>query len=228
MVVHPYAYLVGDAIFVVVWLFLFLLRKDLRKEMLTMSVVGSIFAPLALIYLPDYWYPDHLLGNFPLGIEDYVFAGSIAGIGAVAYEAIFGRVHTLCECRKKDPRRLLGITGAAVVILLLLTLMFRLNSIYSSYVAFLLIFVYIMWLRRDLFWQAMASGVAVALVMLFFYQIWIYMYPGIIQHWWKLESISGILVLGVPLEEIIWGFSWGIVGGTVYEFARGIRAVRPT
>ncbi len=227
MVNHPYAYLVGNAIFVLVWLLLFLVRKDLRREMLIMSVIGSVFAPLALIYLPDYWYPDHILGSFPLGIEDYVFAFSIAGIGAVAYEAVAGRVHTLCECRRQDPKRLLGIIGAAAVILLLLTLVFRLNSIYSNYMAFLLIFAYIVWRRRDLFWQAMASGVAVALVMLFFYQVWIFMYPGIIQHWWKLENISGILVLGVPLEEIVWGFSWGIAGGAVYEFARGIRTVKP-
>ena len=226
MIGHSYAYLVGDAIFVVIWLFLFLLRKDLRREMLTMSAVGSIFAPLALIYLPDYWSPAHIFGNFPLGIEDYIFAGSIAGIGAVIYEAVVGRVHTLCECRKQDPRWLLSITGVAVAILLFFTLVLRLNSIYSSYVAFLLIFAYIIWRRRDLFWQAMASGMAVALVMMIFYQIWIFMYPDIIHHWWKLENISGIFILGVPLEEIIWGFSWGIVGGTIYEFAVGISAVR--
>ena len=67
----------------------------------------------------------------------------------------------------------------------------------------------------------MISGLSVGILMFLFYKIWIALYPNIIQHWWKLENISGILILGVPLEEIIWGFSWGIVGGTIYEFVRG-------
>ncbi|HEB01465.1 MAG TPA: hypothetical protein ENI16_00515 [Candidatus Portnoybacteria bacterium] len=222
--IHPYAYLVGSFIFLVVWLFLFLIRKDLRKEMLILSFIGGALFPLALIYLPDYWYPDHILGSYLLGIEDYIFAFAIAGIGAVAYEVVFGKTHTLCECRKQSPKRILSIAIVSIIILLSLTFIFKMNSIYSSFVAFLLIFAYIMYFRRDLFWQAILSGFLVAGLMLLFYQIWILMYPNIIQHWWKLENISGILILGVPLEEIIWGFNWGIVGGTIYEFARGVNS----
>jgi hypothetical protein len=88
---HPYAYLVGNLIFALAWLILFLARKDLRREMLTLSFIGSIFFPLALIYLPDYWYPDHIGGNYLIGIEDFLFAFLIAGIGAVLYEVIFGK-----------------------------------------------------------------------------------------------------------------------------------------
>ena len=88
--------------------------------------------------------------------------------------------------------------------------------------SFLIIFAYIIYFRRDLLWQAIFSGFSVGLLMLFFYQIWIRMYPGIIEHWWALQNISGILIFGAPLEEIIWGFTWGLVGGTIYEFTRGI------
>ncbi|MEK7596006.1 MAG: lycopene cyclase domain-containing protein [Patescibacteria group bacterium] len=219
---HPYAYLIGDLFFLAVWVALFFARKDLRREMLIMSVVGSLFAPLAFIYLPDYWYPDHIIGNSPIGIEDFLFAFVIAGIGATLYESIFGKTHALCECRKRGPRGILTIVIIASAVLIALPLFFGLNSIYSSYIAFGIIFVFIMYFRRDLLAQSLMSGALVTLLMLLFYQVWIVLYPGIIQHWWKLENISGILILGTPLEELVWGFSWGIVGGAVYEFARGV------
>ncbi|OGY67929.1 MAG: hypothetical protein A3I24_02060, partial [Candidatus Harrisonbacteria bacterium RIFCSPLOWO2_02_FULL_41_13b] len=183
---HFYAYLVGDAIFIVIWLVLFFARKDLRREMLIMSVIGSFFSPLALIFLPDYWYPDHILGNYHLGIEDYLFAFAIAGIGSVIYEAVFGKIHTLYECRKCGQKDLLIIVLAAVAILLVLTFVFNLNSIYSNYVAFLAIFLFIMLYRRDLLWQSLISGFMVGFLMFFFYQVWVAVYPGIIQHWWRL------------------------------------------
>jgi len=219
--IHPYAYLIGGIIFLAIWLALFIIRKDLRRQMLVMSLIGSIFTPIALVFLPDYWYPEHILGSF-LGIEDYLFAFAIAGIGSVIYEATAGKTHTLCDCRKRSQKDLLIIALGAVAILLVLTFAFDLNSIYSNYVAFFAIFGFIIFFRRDLLWQSLMSGFMVGLLMFFFYQIWIAIYPGIIEHWWKLENISGILVLGVPLEEIVWGFSWGIAGGSLYEFMRGV------
>ena len=219
--IHPYAYLIGDAIFALGWLAIFLLRRDLRRELIVMSVVGAVFAPFAFIYLPDYWYPDHVLGH-PLGIEDFIFAFSIAGIGGTLYETLARKSHTICECRKRNILGLAAIIFFAVATLIGLTVIFGLNSIYSSYIAFLVIFSYIMYFRRDLFWQSIASGATVGALMFLFYLVWIYIYPDIIQHWWKLENISGILVFGAPLEEIVWGFSWGIVGGVLYEFGRGL------
>lgn len=222
---HPYAYLVGDALFGAVWLVLFLWRKDLRRELITMSAVGGLLAPGALIYLPDYWNPDHIIGPSPLGVEDFLFAFFISGIGGVLYEAVVGKVHTLCECRRVSRRRIIGIIAAALLTLAVFVFGFKMNSIYANYLAFGVLFAYIIYFRLDLLWQSLASGVAVALLMFFFYQVWIALYPGIIEHWWQLENLSGALIVGVPLEEILWGFSWGIAGGALYEYARGISSI---
>jgi len=222
---HPYAYLIGNLIFGLFWFVLFLLRKDLRREMLTMSLIGGSLFPLALIYLPDYWNPEYIVDGLVLGIEDFLFAFFIAGIGATIYETLFRKTHSLCACRKMNPKRLISIIIVAITTLLGLTFIFKLNSIYSSYVAFLVIFAYMVYFRRDLFWQAIISGFSVGLIMFVFYQIWIGIYPGIIEHWWKLQNISGILVFGTPLEEILWGFTWGLVGGVIYEFSMGISKI---
>lgn len=221
---YSYAYLIGDLIFLVVWLVLFLIRKDLRKEMLIMSSMSGILFPLNLIYLPDYWYPEHIATPFGLmvGLEDFLFAFAIGGIGAVLYEAILGKTHTFCECRKRNPRELMSIILISLAVLFLLTFAFKLNSMYSSYVSLFIVFSYIVFFRKDLFRQAILSGLFVSALMFVFYQLWIRLYPGIIEHWWKLQNISGILIFETPLEEIIWGFAWGLVGGVIYEFARGI------
>ena len=216
-----YAYLVGVGIFSVIWFILFWFRKDLRREILSLSIIGGLLFPLALIFLPDYWNPEHIFSNL-LGIEDFLFAFTIAGIGAVLYEIIFKKIHTLCECRKKDPRSLLIIAIIAIFIFASLTFVFGVNSIYANYAAFLSIFFYFIYFRRDLFWQAIFSGVLVSILMFIFYQIWTRIYPGIIDKWWQLQNISGILIFGVPLEELMWGFTWGLVGGIAYEFMRGI------
>lgn len=219
---HQFAYLVGSIIFLAVWLVFFFWRKELRREMLVMSFIAGFFTPLALIFLPDYWNPEHIAGKYPLGIEDYLFAFAIGGIAAVIYEATAGKTHTLCECRKRNPIDVAIIAVAAAVIMIIFTAIFGLNSIYSNYLSFLAIFGFVIYFRRDLLVQALMSGLMVGGLMFLFYQVWIWIYPGIIQHWWKLENISGILILGVPLEEILWGFGWGIAGGSIYEFARGM------
>ncbi len=219
---HSSAYLVGTILFAAVWLWLFIARRDLRREILTMSVIGSLFTPLALIYLPDYWYPEHIIGH-PLGIEDFLFAFFIAGIGGVLYEVIFGTAHVMRAYRARGSRGILAVSVVAAAVLVGLSLIFGLNSIYSSYIAFAVIFFYILWFRRDLLVPSLINGALVGLLMFLFYQVWIALYPGVIQHWWMLKNISGILIAGVPLEEIVWGFSWGIVGGSAYEFVRGMR-----
>jgi hypothetical protein len=78
------AYLVGSLIFGVVWAVLFTLRKDLRREMLSLSLLAGIMGPLSEhFYLQDYWQPEYWLPGF-LRIEDFL-AGFFLGIGGRAF-----------------------------------------------------------------------------------------------------------------------------------------------
>ncbi|KKQ91174.1 MAG: hypothetical protein UT16_C0022G0002 [Candidatus Azambacteria bacterium GW2011_GWA2_39_10] len=48
-------------------------RRDLRKEMLTMSFVVAPMGPLSeFFYLRDYWQPE-LFNGWSIGIEDLIF-----------------------------------------------------------------------------------------------------------------------------------------------------------
>lgn len=43
------------------------------------------------------------------------------------------------------------------------------------------------------------------------------LYPSYVEQVWTLEAISGILILGVPLEELLFAFSFGFLWSSVYE-----------
>jgi hypothetical protein len=40
-----------------------------------------------------------------------------------------------------------------------------------------------------------------------------------VQEVWNLEAISGILILGVPLEELMFAYTFGMMWSSVYEHA---------
>jgi len=49
---NQFAYLFGDLLFLIIWLVLFIYRKDLRKEMMYMGVFVGLAGALA----EKYWY----------------------------------------------------------------------------------------------------------------------------------------------------------------------------
>lgn len=57
------------------------------------------------------------------------------------------------------------------------------NSIYISTMGFLLIGIFILLLRHDLFKDALFSGIFVGVLMLIFYLIFCNIFDGIIQKW---------------------------------------------
>ncbi len=50
------------------------------------------------------------------------------------------------------------------------------------------------------------------------YSIMLAIYPRIISDWWYLQNLSGVLFLGIPLEEIIWFGLFGLFFGPMAEF----------
>ena len=97
------------------------------------------------------------------------------------------------------------------------------NSIYVSILGFLIIGASVIFFRHDLLKDALFSGLLVGGIMFLFYLIFGVVFDGLVQKWWLLKNISGILVFGAPLEELMWGFGWGFVAGPAYEFINGLR-----
>ncbi len=220
-----YAYIVGVIVIMApFWGILFWLRKDLRQQMLTMSLLFVPFGPISeVLYLRDYWQPQYIFGSsFPL--EDMLFAFFIAGLAAVAYEIIFTRT---CSRRTEKAHKWLAllIASLSMIIIILGSILFQFNSIYVTSLAALFVGFSIIFIRHDLFRNAIVSGLLVGVFMLLAYLLFLLVFPDAITKWWMLKNISGILVLGIPVEELLWGFSWGFSAGPLYEFINGMRRV---
>lgn len=215
---YQFTYITAVFIVAIVWLLLFL-NKPYRKEMLVMSFVFAPYAILDLIFIRDYWNPLTFLGG-KFGIETFLFAFFIGGIASVIYEE-FRRAKLVRSIR--EPGWILFGFGSILLVTFLGVIYSGLNSIYALFAVYIFGALFIANERSDLISDMLGSALTFGLLSFFLYLVWIALFPGVIQSWWKLENISGILVFGVPLEEILFAFGFGMVAGPLYELWQGYR-----
>lgn len=220
MISYQYSYLIGNLITLLIWIVLFLYKKKLRKEMLIMSILVTPLGPISeFFYFRDYWNPSLLFNIFGFGIEDLIFAFAVGGIASVIYEDIF-----IKKMKKTTPVKLpffIFWLLSGIIVFIFLNLVLKINSMHASPIAFLFSGIIILFKRKDLIKNAFLSGLLVALIVFFAYVIFLQIFPSFFNKFWQLENIFGIYVLGIPIEELIWGFSWGFLAGPFYEFWKG-------
>jgi hypothetical protein len=51
----------------------------------------------------------------------------------------------------------------------------------------------------------------------FFFLVFNIAYPYAVKSFWDLSALSGILILGIPIEELIFAFSFGLMWSSLYE-----------
>lgn len=218
---NNFAYLAAILLLLVVWFFL-LLKKPYRREMIVMSAIFTPFALLDFWFLRDYWSPETFLGT-KFGLETFLFSFLIGGIAAVVYEEFrgFNLVKSL-----RQPTWVL--TGSALILLLnfLALKIVGVNSMYFLYGVFLAAAIFILVQRRDLLMDVVGSGLLFGLLGFVLYLIYLTLFPNIIQQWWNLKNLSGILVFGIPLEELLFAFGFGMVAGPMYEVWQGYRLAK--
>ena len=98
-----FSYLIGVLMYLPVWFCLYLHRKDLRREILTMGVLVALGAVYheSFIWTRDWWRPETITGTL-VGIEDVLFGFLAGGIIASIYEEIFKEELTAVRGKKKE------------------------------------------------------------------------------------------------------------------------------
>ncbi|RJQ36043.1 hypothetical protein C4559_05575 [Candidatus Microgenomates bacterium] len=225
MLSYQYTYLLANIfIFILFWLPLFFFRKDLRHKMLLLSILIGFFGPLSeLWYLQDYWKPLTIT-NTSIGIEDYFFGFLIGGIGTVFYEEIFGKRFSNRHKRKHNWALIfVFISGLSFLIFNLLFFFLKINSIYASVITFIILALTMILFRKDLWLDAVMSGVLCSFILLICYLLLLTIYPEMFIKMWHLKNLSGLFINKIPIEEILWAFGWGMIAGPMYEFYAGIK-----
>jgi hypothetical protein len=221
--VSPYAYLALSSSLFVAWFILYGSRPDLRSQILRISL-GTM--PLGLtepLFVPAYWNPPTLLDlarRTGFDLESLLFSFAIGGIVFAAYDALTGTAPAgITRAERHDPRHryhLAAVLVAPAVFLLLLAIR-NLNPIYGAALGLVAGFVATLYCRPDLWAKMLVSGALFLLVYFVVFAAFNLVFPGYVAAVWNLPGLSGTFVAGVPLEELMFAFTFGLYWSGVYE-----------
>ena len=219
---YAYGYLIGALVYAAVWAVLFWRRPDLQREMAVMGGLMALYAVPheALLYTRDWWHPPTITGT-RVGVEDLLYAIGNGGVLAVIC-AIALRRRTVPDAPLPPlGARLLPYAVNALVPPFLVVV--GLHSFVASGVGALLALALVLRARPDLAGVAVGSALIGTLVALPVYWLIEALLPGFIAYVWYLDRLSGVLVTGIPVEDLLWYLYTAALCGTYYKFASGRR-----
>ncbi len=223
------SFLIVSLVFFVIWLAILFFSHETRREQIIMSIVGAIMAPgIILVVAEDYRniVSDQIA---VLGIEDLIFSFALFGIAAVIYQVLLGKhLHKMRGERVKIKHpvthlitHLILVLGLWAFISLLLIHVFSLASIQALIVGGALIGTYIIADRHDLLFNALVSGLMLAILLFIVEQFFfVRLHPVDAAMFWQWNAVSKFVIGGVPLEELIWAATIGFAIGPLYEWLK--------
>lgn len=218
-----YLYLSWTLVFLLIWGVFFLIRKDLRIEMLFISTlfgVGGILSQQT--HIQDWWQPITITGT-PLGIEDFLIGFAIGGIASVVYAVVYRKKYTISVARVSLKRSYAFLAGFAMLFLGLFYLA-GVSSFYAAITAYSAGIVFMFFARPDLIRMSVVSGMLMVLLGSITYYLLFLPYPNYVREFWYLpEAWYATLVFGVPLGEYLWYFLTGAFIGPLFEFIENIK-----
>jgi len=222
MIPDQYVWFSWASAFLLPWIALYLVFPAHRRTMLWASLFTAPFGLTEPLFVPAYWNPPSLFDlarRTGFDVESLIFTFAIGGVAAVLYSTLTRRgTEPLPASEKRRPlhRHHYQALAAPFVAFPVLYL-FPWNPIYPGIVAMLIGAVATIACRPDLKTKTWVGG----LLFLGYYVVFLlgleWSAPGYIERVWNLAALSGVLVLGMPLEELLFAFAFGLYWSGVYE-----------
>ncbi len=217
-----YVWLIWSGAFLIPWAVLYFFKPGFRQKILRVSLATSLLGLSEPIFVPEYWNPPSLFDlaqRTGFDIESLVFCFAIGGIGAVMYNALtgsgIGKVPHEERHNGRHRWHRLAITAPFLVFPVLYFLPW--NPIYPGIVAMALGGIANVLCRPDLLRNTLVGGGLFMSLYAIFMLLLIFFAPGYIERVWNLPAISGVLLAGIPLEELAFGFAFGLYWAGIYE-----------
>ncbi|MDO8563606.1 MAG: lycopene cyclase domain-containing protein [Nanoarchaeota archaeon] len=171
--------------------------------------------------VPYYWDPHTLfnLARFTgmFGIEDIIFLFAIGIVVTGVYECLYGKKIIL----KKSYRPHLIALIVSFLSFFILAYFLKSNLIYPYIISTLLGAVSIYLERPDLIKHSLIGGVSFVISYAIFFLIFLIIFPDFIKEVYHVENLSGIIIAGLPFEEYLYAFTFGLMWAPLYEYAHG-------
>ena len=217
-----YVWLVWSSVFLVPWIALYLSYPLLRTVMWRTSAATSLFGLSEPMFVPEYWNPPSLFElaqRTGFDIESIIFSFAIGGIGATLYNVLSGtHLEPVVLSQRREPLHRFHALGLLTVGVTFLPLAFLpWNVIYAVIVSLVVGSVASVICRPHLARATLVGGALfLGLYALFMLGLVVFT-PGYIPQVWNLGELSGLLVVGIPLEELLFGAAFGMYWSSVYE-----------
>jgi len=175
------------------------------------------------LFVPEYWFPPSLFDladKTSFDIESLIFSFAIGGIGTVLYNLIFKR--SLTEIphteRSHQKHRLHNyILLVPIIIFLALALITSLNHIYCGIIGLFVGGLATLYCRPDLKGKIWLGGILFTILYFIYFGSILVFYPQYVDLYWNLDNLTHILLLGIPLEELLFAFTFGMYWSGLYE-----------
>ncbi len=219
---YHYVWLAWSVAFLVPWAVIYLVNARHRKVIWRTSLVTALFGLTEPIFVPSYWNPPSLFElaqRTRFDLESLIFSFAIGGIGCAIYETLTKRnLAPVGAAEKRSARHRLHRWALLAPLFLFVPLYFLpWNSIYPSLVSLLIGAIASVICRPDLLRKTLLGGLLFFGFYAHFMLGLLWSAPGYIEQVWNLRALSGILIAGIPLEELLFGIAFGMYWTSVYE-----------
>lgn len=231
MISDQYVWFTWASAFLLPWAALYLAFPMHRKTMIWASAFTAPFGLTEPLFVPEYWNPPSLFdlaARTGFDLESLIFTFGIGGVAAVLY-SLFTRRGTrpVTADEKRQPLHRHHYKAlAAPFIAFPLLYFFPWNPIYPGIVAMLVGAATTIACRPDLKTKTWIGG----LLFLGYYVVFLrgleWTAPGYVERVWNLDALSGVVLGGMPLEELAWAIAFGLYWSGVYEHFTWRRAAR--
>lgn len=222
MISDQYVWLVWSSALLVPWLAVYAAFPRQRKVMVWASLFTMPFGLTEPIFVPQYWSPPSLFDlarTTGFDIESLVFTFGIGGVCAVLYNLFTGReLAPMADTERKSPRHKLHTWALAIPFVLFPVLYpFSWNPIYPAIVAMCLGAAAAIWCRPDL---ARKTWIG-AILFVTYYTLFLigveWTATGYIERVWNVSALSGLSIIGIPIEELLFAAAFGTYWSGVYD-----------
>lgn len=228
-----YVWLIWSLIILVVWAIIYYYKKNVRKEMLKMSFITMPFGLTEPLFVPEYWYPPTLFNlaeKTGFDIESLIFSFAIGGIGTVLYLLIYNRNYVLMPENERHHHKHklhIYILTVPVIVFFILAVFTSLNHIYCGIIAMFTGAIATYYCRPDLKSKIWVGGVLFTILYFIYFGSILIPYPNYVKLYWNLKNLTDILILGIPLEELLFAFTFGMYWSSFYEHLYWRKLIKP-
>jgi Lycopene cyclase len=217
-----YVWLIWASAFLIPWAGLYIFFPRQRKEMWWASLFTAVFGLSEPFFVPEYWNPPSLFNlarDTGFDIESIIFSFGIGGIGAVLYNVVTRKsARPLAPGEKHKPLHRHHYWAISSLFVSFIALNFLpWNPIYPAIAAMFIGGIANVLCRPDLKTKTWLGGVLFLGFYILFLQGIRISSPGYIEGVWNLEALTGLSLIGMPIEELLFAFGFGMYWSGVYE-----------